>query len=84
MSTLYAISTTITSARIARSGRNTSFRFPNEQLIQPVPYSHGLVRNQLAHLMSVDDAWFSGLRSVEPDEAYEPPDFDDRAQIRAR
>ena len=37
-----------------------------EQFIQDVDYSHGSVRNQIVHLMSVDEAWFSGLRGVEP------------------
>ena len=34
----------------------------DEQFTQNVGYSHGSVRNQVAHLISVDDAWFSGLR----------------------
>ena len=38
----------------------------HEQFTQHVDYSHGSVRNQIVHLMSVDDTWFSGLRGVEP------------------
>jgi uncharacterized damage-inducible protein DinB len=32
-----------------------------EQFIQPVDYSHGSVRDQIAHIMSTHDAWFSEL-----------------------
>jgi hypothetical protein len=32
-----------------------------EQFTQPMTYSHGSIRNQIVHLMSVDNAWFSGL-----------------------
>ena len=54
-----------------------------EQFEQPVDYSQGSVRNQLVHLMEVDEAWFSDLRGVQIPES---PDFtaiNDRAQIRA-
>ena len=55
-----------------------------EQFTQNVGYSHGSVRNQIVHLMSVDDTWFSGLRGVEIPESLNPADFDDRKIIRAR
>jgi uncharacterized damage-inducible protein DinB len=55
-----------------------------EQLMQPAGYSHGSVRDQIIHLMSVDDIWFSELRGVEPSEESPPADFDDREVIRAR
>ncbi len=55
-----------------------------EQFTQPVPYSIGSVRDQLIHLMNVDEVWFSDLSHVEPPESYEPADLDDRALIRAR
>ena len=54
-----------------------------EQFTQPMAYSHGSVRDQIIHLLNVDDPWFSELRGVEPPE---PPDLsedDDRAAIRA-
>jgi uncharacterized damage-inducible protein DinB len=44
------------------------------------PYSHGSVRDQVRHLMDVDDAWFSGLRGEVPPEP-SPPDAD-RAWLR--
>ena len=49
-----------------------------------VDYSHGSVRNQIVHLMSVDDTWFSGLRGVDLPETLDPAGFDDRDVIRAR
>ena len=54
-----------------------------EQFTQAVPYSHGSVRNQLVHLMDVDDVWFSELRGVEPLEPVPTADVDDREIIRA-
>jgi uncharacterized damage-inducible protein DinB len=54
-----------------------------EQFIQNVGYSHGSIRNQIIHLISVDDTWFSGLRGVEISESLNPANFDDRKIIRA-
>ena len=55
-----------------------------EEFTREVGYSHGSVRNQLVHLMNVDEVWFSELRGVESSESYQPADFDDRAALRAR
>ena len=55
----------------------------DEQFTQDVDYSHGSVRNQIVHIMSTDDAWFSGLRGVENSQPINPADFDDRKIIRA-
>jgi len=54
----------------------------DEQFTQNINYSHGSIRNQIVHLMSVDDAWFSGLRGVEVPEHFNPTDFDDRKFLR--
>ena len=54
-----------------------------EQFTHNVDYSHGSVRDQIVHLMSVDDVWFSELRGVEPSESFPPANFDDRNNIRA-
>jgi len=35
-----------------------------EQFIQDASYSHGSVRNQIAHMMNADDMWFCELRGV--------------------
>jgi uncharacterized damage-inducible protein DinB len=55
----------------------------HEQFTQNVDYSVGSVRNQIVHLMSVEDTWFSGLRGVENPEPFKPANFDDRKIIRA-
>jgi uncharacterized damage-inducible protein DinB len=54
-----------------------------EQFAQAVDYSHGSVRDQLVHLMSCDDTWFSELRGVAPTEPLPSVDVDDRQSIRA-
>ena len=54
-----------------------------EQFIQPVNYSHGSVRNQVVHLMNVDDAWFGGLRGLQTPREFSPADSNDRKMIRA-
>jgi len=54
-----------------------------EQFTQPVAYSMGSVRNQIVHMMSVDDIWFSGLRGLEIPDWLNPDDFNDRGRIRA-
>jgi uncharacterized damage-inducible protein DinB len=54
-----------------------------EQFTQIAHYSHGSVRNQIVHMISADDTWFSALRGVEIPESLNPADFDDRKLIRA-
>jgi uncharacterized damage-inducible protein DinB len=54
----------------------------DEQFTQDAAYSHGSVRDQIVHLMNVDDIWFSPLRGEIP-EPPEPGDFKDRDAIRA-
>jgi uncharacterized damage-inducible protein DinB len=56
----------------------------DEQFTQNVSYSHGSVRNQIVHLMSVDDTWFSGLRDVEIPDSLDPATFVDRNSIRTQ
>ncbi len=56
---------------------------PYEQFTQAVDYSRGSVRDQIVHIMSTDEAWFSGLRSVEPPESFPAAAPDDRPLIRA-
>jgi uncharacterized damage-inducible protein DinB len=53
-----------------------------EQFMQDVNYSHGSVRNQIVHLMNVDNTWFSPLLGEEPSEWLDPADFEDRKVIR--
>lgn len=54
------------------------------QFSQPVDYSHGSVREQIFHLMDVDEVWFCELRGVMPSDPLPAADYDDRALIRAR
>jgi uncharacterized damage-inducible protein DinB len=55
----------------------------DEQLTQETGYSHGSVRDQIVHLISAEDTWFSALRGVEVPEPLNPADFGDRESIRA-
>ena len=55
----------------------------HEQFTHDMDYSHGSVRDQIVHLMSVDDTCFSGLRGVEILEPLEPAHFEDRQIVRA-
>ena len=55
----------------------------HEQFTQNVDYSHGSVRNQIVHIMSTDEAWFSGLRGVDIPKSLDPANVDDRKIIRA-
>ncbi|MCA0457497.1 MAG: DinB family protein [Chloroflexi bacterium] len=54
-----------------------------EQFTQPVTYSVGSIRNQIVHLMNVDDIWFSALRGLAIPDWLEFEAFADRATIRA-
>lgn len=54
------------------------------QFVQEVDYSLGSVRNQLVHMMSDDEMWFSGLRGVDTPSPLNPADFSDRVVLRAR
>lgn len=47
-------------------------------------YSHGSVRNQVVHLMSVDEVWFSPLRGAEMPEDLDAAALADRKAIRER
>lgn len=55
-----------------------------EQFTQPVGYSHGSVRDQIVHLMSVDEGWFCELQGIEPSDPFPAANADDRNIIRAR
>jgi len=56
----------------------------NDQFAQAETYSRGSIRDQILHLMSCDQTWFSGLRGVEIPKDLEPADFHDRENIRLR
>lgn len=54
-----------------------------ESFIQPSGYSLGSVRNQIVHLMEVDEIWFSALRGEVQPVFLNPEDSNDREIIRA-
>jgi len=45
-------------------------QLPYEQFIQEVSYAIGLLRQQVFHLMSVNEVWFGELRGIAPLPAY--------------
>jgi uncharacterized damage-inducible protein DinB len=55
----------------------------NEQFTKEVDYAHSSVRDQVVHLVSVDDTWFRGLRSEEIPEPLDADQFEDRESLRA-
>ena len=55
-----------------------------EQFTQPIGYSHGSIREQIVHLLDVEDVWFGELRGAQPAEPLpETVTADDRDTIRA-
>ena len=55
-----------------------------EQFTQPIDYSRGSIREQIAHLIDAEDVWFSELRGAQPaDPLPETVEADDRDAIRA-
>ena len=56
----------------------------SEQFTRNVAYSHGSVRDQIIHLVDVDELWFSELRGIQPSEPFPTASFDDRENIRTK
>lgn len=54
-----------------------------DQFLQYIDYSIGSIRNQIVHLMHVDQIWFSQLRGIDLLELPEPDAYIDRSTIRA-
>lgn len=52
-----------------------------DQFTRRTGYSHGSLREQLVHLMSVDEAWFSDLRGTAPPADSDPSELVSRAEI---
>lgn len=55
----------------------------DEQFTHSSGYSHGSLRDQVIHLINVDEAWFSGLRRAEFPEPLDPAQHPDRHTLRA-
>jgi uncharacterized damage-inducible protein DinB len=66
-----------------RTAWEAAAHLSDDDFAREAAYSHGSVRNQVMHLVDVDEAWFSDLGAVSmPDVA--DPDALDRAAIRER
>jgi uncharacterized damage-inducible protein DinB len=61
-----------------------AMQLSDEQFTRNWDYSRGSVLDQLIHIMSCDQVWFSGLSRVEIPEDFKPEDFTDRESIRTR
>ncbi len=57
-------------------------KLSDEQFLQESDYGVGSIRNQVVHMMSVDNAWFSDLNGEEFIGHMEPADYPDRELIR--
>lgn len=55
-----------------------------EQFIREHDYSLGSVRNQLVHVMDVDDRWLTRLQNQQPQESLEFADFPDAHSVRQK
>ncbi len=56
-----------------------------EQFTQPIRYSHGSIREQIVHLLDVENVWFSELQGTQPgDPLPEAVTVDDRDAIRSQ
>lgn len=55
-----------------------------EEFRRKLPYSLGSIRNQVVHLMNIEDRWFSGLRGVDIPGILNPVYFGNQIVVRAR
>lgn len=54
-----------------------------DQFVQDHDYSQGSVRNQVVHMLSVDESWFNSLDGDDGRRFLDPATFPDRASVRA-
>lgn len=54
-----------------------------EQFTQKIDYSRGPIRDQIVHLIDVEDVWFSELLGANPSDPIPAANSDDREDIRA-
>ena len=55
----------------------------DEEFMRPLAYSIGSLRNQIVHMISVDQRWFARLKQNEVPPSLVYDNFSDRAHIRA-
>ena len=58
----------------------------DEQFLHPLAYSIGSIRNQVVHMMDIEEGWFDGLRTNNADGRApfkNPEDWPTREKIRA-
>lgn len=56
---------------------------PQDLFVQPVAYSVGSIRDQIVHMVNVEDAWFSDLLgTANPRPARDPADYAERDKLR--
>jgi uncharacterized damage-inducible protein DinB len=55
---------------------------PYEKFTQNVDYSKGSIRNQIIHMMNVDDGWFKELQGLDSVDFLSPANIDEREIIR--
>lgn len=56
----------------------------DEQYQRQLDYSVGSIRNQMVHVMNIDERWFSGLRGVDVPDFYDPADYPSREALRTK
>jgi uncharacterized damage-inducible protein DinB len=56
----------------------------NEAFLKNNPYSIGSVRNQVVHMMNIDNRWFSGLRGAEVPSFLNPAHYPSPDVIREK
>ena len=56
----------------------------DEQFMRQSEYGVGSIRNQVVHMMNIDDRWFSGLRGEAVPDFLDPITFVDRDAIRTQ
>lgn len=57
-------------------------RLTDEEFVRPLDYSVGSVRNQIVHMMSVDQRWFARLMQQDVPPSMNYDDFPDQKSVR--
>lgn len=55
-----------------------------EQFVRKTDYSVGSARNQVVHMLNIDDRWFSGLRGEKVPGLLNPTSYANRERIRTK